>query len=255
MLLMHQQRQMSVTQTKTTVWLLQRLGFQINKQKSILEPTKTLENTGFEINTEQMKLFLPTEKVEKIREECRELQSMKLTSVRKLAKIIGKMTAAVKAILPAPLQYRHLQRLKSVGLQQNHQSYETVVTLNAECLEELKWWVDHIDVWNGKSCLKASPDLALEIQTDASKTGWGAHCEGIKTQGLWTPSEKTLQIIVLELKAVLFAVKAFHEKQIRLSHTCQGRQYNKSSLHQQHGGTKSPNLMAVTISGLTAYRK
>ena len=45
-----------------------------------------------------------------------------------------------------------------------------------------------------------------------------------------------------------------HEKQIRLSHTCQGRQYNNSSLHQQHGGhevTKpdvSNDLWAYCIS-------
>ena len=32
--------------------------------------------------------------------------------------------------------------------------------------------------------------------------------------------------------------KGIHEKQIRLSHTCQGRQYNNNSLHQQDGGHK-----------------
>ena len=144
------------------------------------------------------------------------------------------------------------QRLRTVGLQQNHQSYETVVTLNAECLEELKWWMDHIDVWNGKSCLRASLDLALEIQTDASKTGWGAHCKGIKTQGLRTPSEKTLRINVLELKAVLFAVKAFTKNKsdchihVKVDNTTTVAYINKM------GGTKSPNLMSVT-KDLWAY--
>ena len=115
------------------------------------------------------------------------------------------------------------------------------MTLNAECLEELKWWVDHKDVWNGKSCLRASPDLALKIQTDASKTVWGAHCEGIKTQGLWTPSEKTLHINVLELKAVLFAVKAFTKNKsdchihVKVDNTTTVAYINKM------GGTKSPN--------------
>ena len=46
--------------------------------------------------------------------------------------------------------------------------------------------------------------------------------------------------------------EGIHEKQIRLSHTCQGRKYNNSSLHQQDGGTKSPNLMSVT-KDLWAY--
>ena len=64
----------------------------------------------------------------------------------------------------------------------------------------------YIDVWNDKSGLKASPDMTLKIQTDTSKTSWGAHWESIKNLVLWIQSEKTPHI-----KAILFALMELTE--------------------------------------------
>ena len=63
--------------------------------------------------------------------------------------------------------------------------------------------------WNGRSVTRPSPDLSINIKTDASRWGWGAHCAGVKTQGLWTPKEQKLRINALEITAVMFAEKAF----------------------------------------------
>ena len=57
------------------------------------------------------------------------------------------------------------------------------------------------------------------LQTDASKKGWGAHCQGRSIGGQWSLQESTLHINVLELKALhlalltctkLFQMKAIH---------------------------------------------
>ena len=49
----------------------------------------------------------------------------------------------------------------------------------------------------------------LQLFTDASNEGWGAHLGDYTAKGLWSKPEGTLHINLLELKAVLLALKQF----------------------------------------------
>ena len=49
------------------IYLLENLGFVINKPKNILEPTQSLEFLGFSVNSVHQELSLPVGKVKKIR--------------------------------------------------------------------------------------------------------------------------------------------------------------------------------------------
>ena len=49
------------------------------------------------------------------------------------------------------------------------------------------------------------------VFTDASQKGWGAHLYEIILSGLWSNKEAQLHINVLELKAVLLALKGLQE--------------------------------------------
>ena len=50
---------------------------------------------------------------------------------------------------------------------------------------------------------------ALQLFTDASNEGWGAHLGDYMAKGVWLKSENALHINLLELKAVLLALKRF----------------------------------------------
>ena len=50
---------------------------------------------------------------------------------------------------------------------------------------------------------------ALQIFTDASKEGWGAHLNEHTARGTWSLPETKLHINHLELKAVFLALKEF----------------------------------------------
>ena len=52
---------------------------------------------------------------------------------------------------------------------------------------------------------------ALQIFTDASKEGWGAHLNELTARGSWSLPESKLHINSLELKAVFLALKEFHD--------------------------------------------
>ena len=126
--------------------------------------------------------------------------------MRTLSHIIGKLTSTMQAVLPAPLHHWHLQMLQVKGLLEG-KGYNSVVPLNKECQNDLQWWINQLSTWNGRSLISPAPDLI--ITTDASLKGWGAVCQGVHTRGLWIPEESLLHINALELKAALFALRAF----------------------------------------------
>lgn len=64
---------------------------------------------GLEINSKSMELSLPGEKLRQIRREATKLLSQPLVSARSLSQFIGKLNAAVQAVVQASLFYRHLQ--------------------------------------------------------------------------------------------------------------------------------------------------
>ena len=85
--------------------------------------------------------------------------------------------------------------------------YDATIPLSIEAKEELHWWLAHLNAWNGRALLHPPPDIVIE--TDASRRGWGAVCQGVRTEGLWSQMERKLHINCLELLAGSFAVKSF----------------------------------------------
>ena len=57
-----------------------------------------------------------------------------------------------------------------------------------------------------------SKDHSIQLFTDASNEGWGAHLDQNSTKGLWSDREKRLHINVLELKAVSLALRDFKDQ-------------------------------------------
>ena len=162
---------------------------------------------GFVVNSLQMVIRLPEEKLQNIISDCRRVLRQATVSVRDLARVIGRMTAAIQAITPAPPCYRNLQRLKNVAFKDT-QSFESRVPLDGCAKEELQWWIAEIHQWNGKPIVTPTPHMTIE--TDASLLGWGATLDGVATGGLWTKEERRHHIINwLELQGGAFAVKTF----------------------------------------------
>ena len=98
-----------------------------------------------------------------------------------LSQLIGRLTASVQAVFPAPLQYRHLQNLKHTALA-SFAHFDVTIRLSLEAKEELHWWKAHLHARNGKVFLR--PFLDMVIETDASRTVWGAVCQDVRTGGL-----------------------------------------------------------------------
>ena len=179
-----------------------------------------------------------------IQAKCRDLLMMETVSVRQLSELIGTLTASVMAVLTASLHYRQLQMLKSKGLLIGGQNNNTKIQLTPEAKMEMRWWMHYLGQSNGKAIITPAPDLI--ITKDSSMKCCGAVCNGVTTQGLLNTQERKEHINALELKAAMFALKAFvktdkiNHVHLRVDNTTTVAQINKM------GGTRSQKLFMIT---------
>ena len=95
--------------------------------------------------------------------------------------------------------------------------YQQEVILSQDSLQELYWFIDNLKLHNGRPLILSHPDMFMT--TDASLKGWGASCQGQRTEGSWSITEKDLHINVLEIIAVKYAILTFTKiKKPRLIH-------------------------------------
>ena len=90
-----------------------------------------------------------------------------------------------------------------------------------QLLDSLLPWTEmisaHLDWWQNPANVMKGADLhpkdhSIQLFTDASNEGWGAHLDQSSTKGLWSDQEKRLHINVLELKTVSLALRRFNDQ-------------------------------------------
>ena len=240
MLIMGQSKEELVDQVGEILQFLQLLGFVINQEKSVLSLSHTIQFLGFIVDSALMMIALPQKKVEDVAKACQAALLQGTLSVRDLSRLIGQMSATMWAVLPAPLCYRNLQRIKNQSLSRSH-SFEAIVTLDNSAKEELLWWVHQLATWNGRTILSETPDLVVE--SDASLLGWSAVSGGVHTGGLWSKKERTQHINYLELMAGALAVRTFakHKRNIHV----RLRMDNQTAIFyvNRMGGTRAQSLV------------
>lgn len=229
----------------TALEILTALGFVINLPKSVTTPTQEMEFLGFQLDSRAMVISLPQRKMKSLRQAALQLKNQKQVSVRALARLLGMMVAAHPAVLPAPLYYRHLERARSLALQQGL-TYESIIEVNQEMEPDLDWWIHQAQLHNGRPLQILHCDLTIE--TDASKVGWGACCNQIKTGGPWTLEEKQKHINFLELLAVFLAIKSFVSDQRQINILLRIDNITAIAFLNRMGGSHSLPLSELAIA-------
>ena len=244
MLIMAPSSQLLREQIYTTLFLLENTGFVVNNKKSLLDPTQEIEFLGMTINSVEMNLSLPGDKIKSIRQEAQKLLCIPKPSAHLLSQLIGKLNATTPALLMAPLFCRSLQICLKQALQANSQDYRSSAPLSPQAMEDLQWWVHHLSTWNGRSLI--IQPASMTITSDASLQGWGATCNGTRTRGPWSPSEQTLHINCLELLAATLAVQTFAKAKSSISIILKIDNTTAVAYINRMGGTTSPTLSRLT---------
>ena len=90
MLLVAKTKQEAIQARDSVIFLLLNLGFTINREKSVLEPTQIMEFLGMTINSREMTVSLPGDKVYQLKNLCKTARDQENLKLRELASLIGK---------------------------------------------------------------------------------------------------------------------------------------------------------------------
>ena len=114
-----------------------------------------------------------------------------------------------------------------------------------------QWVLSEVAWWASPAVLQGLPLVTKETEvtlfTDASSSGWGAQLGSRLTQGQWSASQRSWHINVLEMQAIIYAVRDFlphlRSRVVRLM--CDNAV--TVAYIKNEGGTRSTTLMQMTI--------
>ncbi|KAJ8706182.1 hypothetical protein PYW07_010959 [Mythimna separata] len=190
---------------KSACKLFQNLGFVINYQKSIFEPSQSCDYLGFTLDSRDLTVSVPTEKQVSILTKLHSFKLKNVCKIREFSQLLGSLTAICPAVPYGWVYTKLIEREKYLALQDSNENYDDKMSLIKNIYPELQWWIDNI---HKKNPIKQHT-FELEIHTDASRTGWGAVCEGKKASGSWSSTELKFHINYLELKAAFLGLQCF----------------------------------------------
>ena len=110
--------------------LFMELGFLINMEKSVLEPTQQLAFLGYIFDSKQITICLGEEKMKTMQEACYRLLNKDKASIRDVARVVGLMVAYSEGADLELLHYRRLEHDKMVALQDNFGDFDKFMTIS-----------------------------------------------------------------------------------------------------------------------------
>ena len=125
-LLMTSTKKELIQARNTLIFLLQTLGFLINKNKSVFNSCQFLQFLGVEINSKEINVSLPQEKKDKIISQYQGILKEKSVSTRELTLVLVRLSSTVIAVLTAALQYRAIQRQQIAELA-NTKNFDSMI--------------------------------------------------------------------------------------------------------------------------------
>ena len=189
--------------------LTQSLGWIINQEKSELKPTQMFLFMGYEYHLDSAFVKPTQERWLKLQDLILRLKSKHVLTASCLMSLIGLLASTEKIVPEGRLHMRPFQfHLKEHW--RYPQSLDSLLPWTEAISAHLDWWQNPSNVMRGADL--HPKDHSIQLFTDASNEGWGAHLDQTSTKGLWSDQEKRLHINVLELKAVSLALRSFKDQ-------------------------------------------
>ena len=208
-LIVAESRQEIVAARDWVLRLTDNLGLLVNWDKSDLSPTKRLVYLGMDIDTDLALAFPSEKRIERFLQLVHLFRESETLPAWDWLRLIGHMVSLEKLVPWGRCHLRSIQfQLRQHWDQARDHKYRPV-PVSADVLLDLIWWVDPQHLLAGVPLQQ--PEADLQLFTDASTQGWGAHMLDLQASGLWNPSESALHINLLELKAVRLGLESFQQ--------------------------------------------
>ena len=189
-----------------------------------------------------MTVKLTAQKVQEIIDLCTEVKVQKYVKIRQVAKVIGKLVAAMPAVQYGRLYYRQLEIEKTLALRKSKGNFNNYMRLSTEAQDELNWWINMVGSSSG-AINRGNSDL--ELETDASGSGWGGTDGNVQIGGRWNEEEakraENNEINFLELKAIYLVLQSLCNDMSDIHIKIKSDNTTAVAYVNHMGGTKSPD--------------
>lgn len=183
--------------------LLEFLGFILNEEKCQLISSQVCNYLGFTFVSLNYQITLTDKQREKLLELSKRYKQKTCCKIREWAQFVGSLVAASPAIKYSLIYIKNFERYKYLGLLKSNGDYDKKLYLSDEIYADSSWWINKLPAANNSISLEK---FKIEIFSDASLSGWGIFCNGRKSRGWWSDTEKKEHINFLELKAVYYGL-------------------------------------------------
>ena len=214
------------------------------EQGEVRAGTKQVFNfVGYQFDLREGKVRPIPERWQTLTDKILSILSGPVCPVRQFMSLIGLPTTTEKQVHLGRLHMRPIQWY----LKNNWRLPETlekVIPIPRSLHTHSRWWLEESNVLPGQPLHPLKH--ALQIFTDTSKEGRGAHLNERTARGTWSLPESKLHINHLELKAVFLALKEFQDLCCNNS-TGSHRQHNSGCLYQQGRGDEVGFIVCPTV--------
>ncbi|KAI5647002.1 reverse transcriptase (RNA-dependent DNA polymerase) domain-containing protein [Phthorimaea operculella] len=239
-LLVNQVQSTLINQVSETLRILEDLGWYVNYQKSILEPSQEVEYLGLTWNTQDSTRSLPLKKVDKIKLLTTELLERKSCTLKELQRLLGMLNFATLTTPKGRLHCRRFQIFLRGFRQRRPRERRDLPRL---VCQEIVWWWNAI---NDSTVALSRPEVTHFLTTDAADAGWGAHLNGLYLSGKWALSQRRWHSNMKEMFAVYGAINR-QRQFLKDAHILVQSDNRTLVAHiRNEGGTRSLALLSLT---------
>ncbi len=189
--------------------LFKTYGLQVNLGKSELEPSQRREFLGVIFDSTSMTVAVAPHRRLAFKRNAKRLLKRGCASARHTAQLLGQLSSMAEALFPVRVHttYIHQHKLRCLS----RGGWDTILQLSATARQEIKWWIHHLRLMNGRSVLPVKTDMTMD--TDACDTGWGAalysNSGRMDVHSQFSTQQQQHHINAKEMLAVLFALKHY----------------------------------------------
>ncbi|KAE8585826.1 hypothetical protein XENTR_v10021466 [Xenopus tropicalis] len=219
---------------------LTRFGWLVNEAKSQPEPSQTIIYLGALFNTRIGMVSLPQQKILMLSRRAEQLMFTSVLSARKYMAFLGLLTSTLGLVKWARWRMRPFQSFFLSHWNCYLQDWSQMIPLSWKVKRHLLWWQSPSNLRRGYPL--AEPEW-VEVFTDASGQGWGAHVEEMAIQGQWRSDLSHLPSNVLELRAIREALEVLRPVLSGTSVKIRSDNMSAVSYIRKQGGTGSSRLM------------
>lgn len=223
---------------RVTIQTLQNLGWQINFEKSVLYPQKSLTYLGVLWRPWENQKTLPKEKVVVIIEKVNRIIEERKATLKDLQRIVGLLNFASFVVPRGRLNHRQLLRFMHSLPDPSAKAFP----LPQHVFNDLNWWTQNCHL----STPLHYPHPTNFLTTDASDQAWGAQLNNLAFSGNWSKEEETLHCNQKEMLAILHALQNHTHVLRHSSILIQCDNKTAVAYLRKEGGTKSLPLMEIT---------